>query len=67
MFGVKKTLTISNDKNKSDFTDRDISISHSGEDSKFIYYAKKEKFMSKLEIYIKPNNYPDKKVLIITM
>ena len=66
MFGVKKTLTISNDKNKSDFTDRDISISHSGEDSKFIYYAKKEKFMSKLEIYIKPNNYPDKKVLIIT-
>ena len=66
MFGLKKSITISNEKSKSDFMDRDISVSHSGEDSKFIYYAKSENFLSKLEIYIKPNNYPDKKVLIIT-
>lgn len=66
MFGLKKSITISNEKSKSDFMDRDISVSHSGEDSKFIYYAKSENFLSKLEIYIKPNNYPDKKVPIIT-
>jgi hypothetical protein len=64
MFGIKKTLTISGEKNKS-FLDRDTNLSHSGDDSKFIYYAKAEQFISQLEIYVKPNNYPDKKVLII--
>ena len=64
MFGIKKTLTISGEKNKS-FLDRDTNLSHSGDDSKFIYYAKAEQFISQLEIYVKTNNYPDKKVLII--
>ena len=64
MFGIKKTLTISGEKNKG-FLDRDTNLSHSGDDSKFIYYAKAEHFISQLEIYVKPNNYPDKKVLII--
>ena len=67
MFGLKKTLTIiSNEKNKSTTSDNNTSLSHSGDDSKFIYYAKTEQFISQLEIYVKPNNYPDKKVLIIT-
>ena len=64
MFGKKKYITTSLDKNKSNSTDKSINKS-SIDDSKFIYYAKTDEFISKLEIYIKPNNYPDKKVLII--
>lgn len=66
MFGLKKSLTISGEKNKSGTLEKDTSLSHSGDDSKFIYYAKAEQFISQLEIYVKPNNYPDKKVLLIT-
>ena len=65
MFGKKKVITASLDKNKSIWLDKSTNKSHSIEDSKFIYYAKTDEFISKLEIYIKPNNYPDKKVLII--
>ena len=66
MFGKKKALNVSAEKNKGDSIDRDLSNTHSGIYSKFIYYAKTEEFISQLEIYIKPNNYPDKKFLIIT-
>ena len=65
MFGKKKILTLSRDKNKSISLDKSTSKSHSIDDSKFIYYAKTEEFITKLEVYIKPNNFPDKKVLII--
>ena len=64
MFGIKKALTISNDKSRSSI-DKDSNNSYSGDDSKFIYYANTEQFISQLEIYIKPNNYPDKKILVI--
>ena len=39
--------------------------SHSENDSKFIYYGKSEEFISQLEIYIKPNNFTNKKILIV--
>lgn len=67
MFGIKKVLTISNDKSsKSGLLEiKEVSNSHSGDDSKFIYYAKTEEFISQLEIYVKPSNYPNRKVLIV--
>lgn len=65
MFGKKKILTQSIDKNRSVSTEKEISNSYSGDDSKFIYYDKSDQFISQLEIYVKPNNYPDKKVLVI--
>lgn len=63
MFGIKKSFTVSNDISK--LTDNQ-NTSNSGANSKFIYYADSEEFISQLEIYIKPNNYPDKKVVIMT-
>ena len=64
MFGIKKSLNVSDERYKLDSTDN---LNNSETDiSKFIYYAKSEEFISQLEIYIKPNNYPDKKVLILT-
>ena len=57
MFGKKKVITASLDKNKSIWLDKSTNKSHSIEDSKFIYYAKTDEFISKLEIYIKPNKY----------
>ena len=67
MFGVKKTLTISGDRSsKSGMLDyKEASNSHSYDDSKFIYYAKTEEFISQLEIYVKPTNCQNKKVLIV--
>ena len=62
MFGKKKVLKTSS---RSISTDNDLNNSHSGDDSKFIYYAKSDRFISQLEIYVKPNNYPEKKVLVI--
>ena len=64
MFGIKKILAISNEKSRSSI-EKDSNNSYSGDDSKFIYYANTEEFISQLEIYIKPNNYPDKKILVI--
>ena len=63
MFGIKKSFTVSNDSSK--YLDSQ-NISNSGGNSKFFYYADKEEFISQLEIYIKPNNYPGKKVVIMT-
>ena len=64
MFGIKKSLNVSDERYKLDSTDN---LNNSETDiSKFIYYAKSEEFISQLEVYIKPNNYPDKKVLILT-
>ena len=40
MFGKKKVITASLDKNKSIWLDKSTNKSHSIEDSKFIYYAK---------------------------
>jgi hypothetical protein len=67
MFGIKKALTISPDiSSKSGLLDfKEATNSHSENDSKFIYYAKSEEFISQLEIYVKPNNYPNKKILIV--
>lgn len=66
MFGIKKSLIASSEKSKNDYsTDKDFSNSHSVDDSKFIYYANTEEFISKFEIYVKPNNYPNKKILIV--
>ena len=65
MFGKKKSLKISNEKSENNSMDKDISNNYSGNDSKFIYYAKTEEFISQFEIYVKPNNYPNKKVLIV--
>ena len=64
MFGLKKSVNSSTDKSRSDFLDKDISNSHS-DDSKFIFYAKTDQFISKLEIYVKPNNYKNIKKLIL--
>ena len=63
MFGLKKSVNSSSDKSRSDFLDKELSSS--GENSKFIYYGKTEQFMTKIEIYVKPNNYPNKKELIL--
>ena len=63
MFGIKKSFTVSNDSSK--HLDNQ-NTSNSGGNSQFFYYANTEEFISQLEIYIKPNNYPDKKVVIMT-
>ena len=63
MFGIKKSFTVSNDSSKN--LDNQ-NISNSGGNSKFFYYVDTEEFISQLEIYIKPNNYPGKKVVIMT-
>ena len=66
MFGIKKSLIASSEKSKNDYsTDKDFSNSHPVDDSKFIYYANTEEFISQFEIYVKPNNYPNKKILIV--
>ena len=65
MFGLKKSVNSSSDKSRSDFLDKDINNSHSVDDSKFIFYAKSEQFISKLEIYVQPNNYRNIKKLIL--
>ena len=64
MFGIKKSFTTSD--NDSGLFDKSLNDSQSGGNSKFIYYAKTEKFITQLEIYIKPTNYPDKKIVIMT-
>ena len=63
MFGIKKSFTVSNDSSK--HLDNQ-NTSNSGGNSKFFYYADTDEFISQLEIYIKPNNYPGKKVVIVT-
>ena len=60
----KKSFTTSD--NDSGLFDKSLNDSQSGGNSKFIYYAKTEKFITQLEIYIKPTNYPDKKIVIMT-
>ena len=62
MFGIKKSFTASNDSSKNIDNQN---ISYSGGNSKFLYYTDSEEFISQLEIYIKPINYPDKKVVIM--
>lgn len=66
MFGIKKTINLSNNN---DFeTTNQSSNNNSNDDSKYIYYEQNNKndlFISQLEIYINPNNYPNQKVLVM--
>ena len=69
MFGVRKSINLTdNAASEVNVSSKKTDNKESGDDSKYIYYTESEsddKFISQLEIYIKPNNYPDKKILII--
>ena len=70
MFGVKKpiNLTFNNTSNEVDDQSNQSDNYHVSDDSKYIYYNENDnddQFISQFEIYIRPNNYPDKKILVI--
>ena len=63
MFGKKRAL--SGSINSSIFSDSQ-NTSNSLGNSEFLYYTDSEEFLSQLEIYVKPTNYPDKKLVVMT-
>jgi hypothetical protein len=70
MFGVKKpiNLTFNNTSNEVDDQSNQSDNYHVSDDSKYIYYNENDnddQFIAQFEIYIRPNNYPDKKILVI--
>jgi len=70
MFGVKKPINLSfnNSSNEVDDQSNQSDNYHVSDDSKYIYYNENDnddQFIAQFEIYIRPNNYPDKKILVI--
>ena len=69
MFGMKKSINLASNNNGEVNDQQDQSDSyHVSDDSKYIYYNENDnddQFISQFEIYIRPNNYPDKKILVI--
>ena len=68
MFGIKKAINLSFNNNNDSETNNQSSNYNTNDDLKYIYYEQNDNedlFISQLEIYIKPNNYPDKKLLVV--
>ena len=69
MFGLKKPININfNPSNEIKEESNQQDNYHISDDSKYIYYNESEnddQFISQFELYIKPNNYSDKKILVI--
>ena len=66
---MKKSINLASNNNGEVNDQQDQSDSyHVSDDSKYIYYNENDnddQFISQFEIYIRPNNYPDKKILVI--
>ena len=67
MFGVKRTsFSLRDDEGLTEILNNNVA----SDDSNYIYYNENdnndsEQFVSQLEIYIIPNNYEDKKILVM--
>ena len=68
MFGVRKSFNLSFDS-ENEVPDQPVNNRPSGGGSNYIYYnqseVEDEQFINQIEIYIKPNNYPEKKILVM--
>ena len=68
MFGVRKSVNLSFD-NENEVPDQPVNNRPSGGGANYIYYnqsdVEDEQFINQIEIYIKPNNYPEKKILVL--
>ena len=62
MFGLKKSINYTESSSLASGSD---SVNERKSNSKFIFYDNENKFTSQIELYIHPNNFPDKKLLII--
>ena len=70
MFGKKKTniLTSNNLTNEVNEQSNPSNNNQINDDADYIYYNEnpdEDYFISQLEIYVKPNNYPDKQILVV--
>jgi len=68
MFGVRKSFNLSFE-NENEVPDQPVNSRPSGGGSNYIYYnqsdVEDEQFINQIEIYIRPNNYPEKKILVM--
>lgn len=68
MFGVRKSFNLSFDS-ENEVPDQPVNNRPSGGGANYIYYnqseVEDEQFINQIEIYIKPNNYPEKKILVM--
>ena len=66
---MKKSINLASNNNGEVNDQQDQSDRyHVSDDSKYIYCSENDnddQFISQFEIYIRPNNYPDKKILVI--
>ena len=72
MFGKKKTLNQPLNPSINDVSERtsqsDNNNNQINDDEQYIYFNENKEedyFISQLEIYVKPNNYPDKEILVV--